>query len=164
APAHPDVPDALYRAPGFHACGPRSIRIDILGRLAELIRPLLAWRAPPDTASAPPKGSTGDGGFVVTPEMMSILGCSPEELSNVLRALGFRLERKTEPKPVEAANPAPPSDAAATPDAPADETHDDAPAASEAAAPDTSGGKAEAAAAAGAAPESAPPVSEAATA
>src|SRR5690606_19216967 len=67
APANPDVPDALYRAHGFHVCGPRSIRIDILERLADLIRPLLAWRASPDTASAPPKGSTGDGGFVVTP-------------------------------------------------------------------------------------------------
>ena len=26
--------------------------------------------------------------------MMSILGCSPEELGNVLKALGFRLERR----------------------------------------------------------------------
>ena len=98
-PALPEVPEALYRAHGFHVCGPRSVRIDILERLADLIRPLLAWRASPESASAPPKGSTGDGGFVVTPEMMSILGCSPEELSNVLKVLGFRLERKTVPKP-----------------------------------------------------------------
>ncbi|AHB47392.1 helicase [Hyphomicrobium nitrativorans NL23] len=101
AVAQPDVPEALYRAHGFHVCGPRAVRIDILERLADLIRPLLAWRANPDNPTAPPKGATGDGGFVVTPEMMSILGCSPDELSNVLKVLGFRLDRKTMPRPVE---------------------------------------------------------------
>lgn len=97
------APEALYRAYGFHVCGPRAVRLDILERLADLIRPLLAYRASPENATAPPKGSTGDGGFIVTPEMMSILGCSPDELSNVLKALGFRLDRKTVPKPVESA-------------------------------------------------------------
>ena len=113
AAAVAEVPEALYRAHGFHVCGPRAVRIDILERLADLIRPLLAWRANPDNATTPPKGSTGDGGFVVTPEMMSILGCSPEELSHVLKVLGFRLDRKTVPKPVEAAR----AEAAATGDA-----------------------------------------------
>jgi ATP-dependent RNA helicase SUPV3L1/SUV3 len=42
----------------------------------------------------PPKGSTGDGGFKVTEEMMSILGCSASELGEVLKALGFRLEQR----------------------------------------------------------------------
>ena len=36
-----------------------------------------------------PRGATGDGGFKAMPEMMSILGCSPDELGNVLKALGF---------------------------------------------------------------------------
>ncbi|WP_295557832.1 helicase-related protein, partial [uncultured Hyphomicrobium sp.] len=97
------TPEALYRVYGFHVCGPRAIRLDILERLADLIRPLLAWRPSPDGATTQPKGSTGDGGFVVTPEMMSILGCSPDELSNVLKALGFRLDRKTVPRPAEPA-------------------------------------------------------------
>ena len=44
--------------------------------------------------ATPPKGATGDGGFTVTPEMMSILGCSPDELGDVLKALGFRLDRR----------------------------------------------------------------------
>ena len=88
------VPEALYRANGFHLCGPRAVRLDILERLADLIRPLLAWRAKPDSLDQPPKGSTGDGGFKVTEEMMSILGSSAEELSNVLKALGFRLDRR----------------------------------------------------------------------
>jgi ATP-dependent RNA helicase SUPV3L1/SUV3 len=103
AAINPAVPDALYRVYGFHLCGPRAIRLDILERLADLIRPLLAWRPSAGGAATPPKGSTGDGGFIVTPEMMSILGCSPDELGNVLKALGFRLDRKTVPKPAEPA-------------------------------------------------------------
>ncbi|HYD15183.1 MAG TPA: helicase-related protein [Hyphomicrobium sp.] len=103
AVVNPATPEAFYRAYGFHVCGPRAVRLDILERLADLIRPLLAWRASPDAATSPPKGSTGDGGFVVTPEMMSILGCSPDELGNVLKALGFRLDRKTVTRPAEPA-------------------------------------------------------------
>ena len=95
------VPESFYRAAGYHQCGPRAIRIDILERLADLIRPLLAWRAK-ESGQTPPKGSSGDGGFIVTPEMMSILGCSADELSNVLKALGFRVERKTIAVPVKA--------------------------------------------------------------
>src|SRR5690606_16195072 len=100
AAADPKVPEAFYRACGYHVCGPRAVRIDILERLADLIRPLLAWRPNPENPSAvPPKGSTGDGGFVVIPEMMSILGCDPDELGEVCKSLGFRLERR----PVKAA-------------------------------------------------------------
>ena len=92
--ADPAVPEALYRANGFHLCGPRAVRLDILERLADLIRPLLAWRTHPDKTDLPPKGATGDGGFRVTEEMMSILGSSADELSHVLKALGFRLDRR----------------------------------------------------------------------
>ena len=88
------VPESLYRANGFHLCGPRAVRLDILERLADLIRPLLAWRTKPDSLDQPPKGATGDGGFRVTEEMMSILGSSADELSHVLKALGFRLDRR----------------------------------------------------------------------
>ncbi len=102
AAANAAIPEALYRAHGFHLCGPRAVRLDILERLADLIRPLLAWRQNPEAATAPPKGSTGDGGFIVTPEMMSILGCSPDELGNVLKSLGFRLDRKTVTRPAAA--------------------------------------------------------------
>ncbi|MEQ1711244.1 MAG: DEAD/DEAH box helicase, partial [Hyphomicrobium sp.] len=90
----PAVPEPYYRAYGFHVCGPRAVRFDILERLADLIRPLLAFRSTAENALMPPKGSTGDGGFTVTPEMMSILGCSPDELGHVLKALGFRLDRR----------------------------------------------------------------------
>ena len=121
AAADPATPEAFYRAFGYHVCGPRVIRFDMLERLADMIRPLLAWRANRDPEAKPPKGSTGDGGFVATPEMMSILGCSPEELGKVLKALGFRLDRR----PVKAASkeqdlPAVPEQSA-SPDAPAPE-------------------------------------------
>lgn len=102
----PATPEALYRAHGFHVCGPRAIRLDILERLADLIRPLLAWRSGPGKTDMPPKGSTGDGGFRATDDMMSILGCSAEELSEVLKALGFRLERRLVPQVAPAAVPA----------------------------------------------------------
>ena len=120
--ADPATPEALYRANGFHVCGPRAVRLDILERLADLIRPLLAFRIKPDVAVMPPKGATGDGGFRATDDMMSILGCSADELGNVLKALGFRLERR----PVAAVAPAAPQsvvaadEAAATTDAAAE--------------------------------------------
>jgi ATP-dependent RNA helicase SUPV3L1/SUV3 len=194
--ADPAVPDAFYRACGYHACGPRAVRMDILERLADLIRPMLAWRGPPKSAPAsapapeapvsesprpeeppaaateaaipmpetvveappgdapapavaqpidaaapappavtevapegapapatpaaapqpprePPRGATGDGGFKVIPEMMSILGCSPEETGNVLKVLGFRLERRRIGPPIPA-GPALPAEQVAT--------------------------------------------------
>ncbi len=107
----PKTPEAFYRVAGFHVCGPRAVRMDMLERLADLIRPLMAWRKPQGEASetaTPPKGSTGDGGFTAIPEMMSILGCSSSELGNVLKALGFWADRrlvKPEPVKVEAAKP-----------------------------------------------------------
>lgn len=97
------LPEVFYRATGYAPCGPRAVRVDILERLADLIRPLLSWRAGSSGTATPPKGSTGDGGFTIIPEMMSILGCSSEELGEVLKALGFRLERRPAPKPAPAA-------------------------------------------------------------
>ena len=126
--ADPTVPEGLYRAYGFHVCGPRAVRLDIIERLADQIRPLLSWRASVEKTEAPPKGSTGDGGFKVTDDMMSILGCSSEELGHVLQSLGFKLERRkvvapsnettSEQAQVPAAAPAP---------APAEPTSDAAP-------------------------------------
>ena len=93
-PADPAVPEAFYRVAGYHVCGPRAVRIDMLERLSDLIRPLVAWRSNPANPAPPPRGATGDGGFRTTPEMMSILGCSAAELGNVLKVLGFRLDRR----------------------------------------------------------------------
>jgi len=89
------TPDIFYGVAGFHVCGPRAVRVDMLERLADLIRTLLTWRADPaNPTGTPPRGATGDGGFRATPDMMSILGCSAGELGNVLKGLGFWAERR----------------------------------------------------------------------
>ena len=95
--ADPTLPAAYYRATGYHLCGTRAVRTDILERLSDLIRPLIAWK-PGAGGAARPKGATGDGGFIVVPEMLSILGCSAEELGGVLRSLGFHVDRRPAPK------------------------------------------------------------------
>lgn len=88
------VPEVYYRVAGFHVCGPRAVRIDMLERLADLIRPLLSWRSDKENSTPAPNGATGDGGFTAIPEMMSIMGCSAAELGHVLAALGFHCERR----------------------------------------------------------------------
>jgi ATP-dependent RNA helicase SUPV3L1/SUV3 len=115
-PVDQALPEAFYHVAGFHPCGSRAVRIDILERLADQIRPLVAWRPDPAHANPPPKGATGDGGFRVTPDMMSILGCSSSDVGEILHKLGFRLERvpiaRAEEKPVPAAAAAPATDGA----------------------------------------------------
>ena len=92
-PLDKDLPEAFYMAAGFQACGSRAIRIDMLERLADQIRPLASWRPTADSSEAPP-GAVGKGGFKIQPEMLSIIGCSSEEMGSVLFALGFRMERR----------------------------------------------------------------------
>ncbi|SDB05407.1 helicase-related protein [Bauldia litoralis] len=96
----PAIPQALYRVVGYRVAGNMAIRIDILERLADQIRPLIAWRASPQSPE-PPDGAVAGNGFTVTVAMTSLLGCSGEDFASVLRALGYRMERK--PKPAQAA-------------------------------------------------------------
>jgi ATP-dependent RNA helicase SUPV3L1/SUV3 len=137
--ANPAIPEAFYRACGYHLCGPRAVRMDILERLADMVRPLIAFRSKDNEGRTPPRGSTGDGGFLVMPEMMSVLGASGEELANVLKSLGFWVERrpkrivapKAEPAHTAAGQPAAqPATAEATAGEPAATGQVDAPAAS----------------------------------
>ena len=98
-PVNPEIQPALYKVVGFRVCGPRAVRVDILERLADLIRPLIAWK-PLDSEVAPPEGAieTG-GGFTVTVAMTSLLGCAGEDFSAVLKSLGYRLETKEVQRP-----------------------------------------------------------------
>jgi ATP-dependent RNA helicase SUPV3L1/SUV3 len=108
-------PPAFYRAAGFQICGPRAVRIDMLERLADLIRPLSSWK-PTEASPNPPAGAVGRGGFKVQPEMMSIMGCSADELGHVLFSLGFRKERRPiQAKPAETADAAAAAQDAAQP-------------------------------------------------
>jgi ATP-dependent RNA helicase SUPV3L1/SUV3 len=77
----------FYRLSGFRVLGKRAVRIDILERLADLIRPALAW----NPGSGPrPAGAYDGARFVVTPAMMSILGATSEDMTEILRGLGYR--------------------------------------------------------------------------
>ncbi len=101
-PVDAAIPDALYRVVGYRSAGRMAIRVDILERLADLIRPLIAWRPSPAAPEAP-AGAVPGNGFTVTIAMTSLLGCSGEDFASVLRALGYRMERR--PRPEDAAGP-----------------------------------------------------------
>ena len=146
-PANRDVEPALYPIAGYRVCGERAVRVDILERLADLIRPALAWR---EGATAPkPPGAIVGGGFTITNAMTSLTGASGEDFASILRSLGYRMDRR--PKPPE---PAPVTEARETPRAaPADDATADDSATAEAA-EEAAGG--DDAAAADAAPTIAP--------
>jgi len=115
-PADKDVPKALYRVVGYRVCGERAVRVDILERLADLVRPALAWRA--GSPAPRPPGAVEGGGFTVTVNMTSLTGSSGEDFASVLRSLGYRMEKK--PKPVETPAAPAPTEAAGEASAPAE--------------------------------------------
>mgnify|MGYP006891186627 CR=1 FL=1 len=63
-PANKDVPKNLYRVAGYRVAGERAVRVDILERLADLIRPALAWRE--NSLGIKPPGALDGTGFTVT--------------------------------------------------------------------------------------------------
>ena len=82
---------AFYKLAGFRMLGRRAVRVDILERLADLIRPALAWRA---GTGARPEGAFDGAAFMVTPAMMSILGATADDMEEILKGLGYRGEAK----------------------------------------------------------------------
>ncbi|GAB5374488.1 MAG: hypothetical protein AcusKO_09500 [Acuticoccus sp.] len=93
-PVDTEIPPALYAVVGFRVCGPRAVRIDILERLADQIRPLVAWRPGPEAGDPPPGAVPSGGAFLVTVTMTSLLGCSGEDFAAVLTSLGYRVDRR----------------------------------------------------------------------
>ncbi|MDB5546608.1 MAG: helicase-like, partial [Tardiphaga sp.] len=81
-----------YRILGYKQCGERAVRVDILERLADLIRPALSWR--PGASGEKPAGAFDGRSFVVTQAMTSLTGSAGEDFASVLRALGYRMEKK----------------------------------------------------------------------
>jgi ATP-dependent RNA helicase SUPV3L1/SUV3 len=94
--ADPTIAKALYRAAGFRVSGERAVRVDILERLADLIRPAIAYR-PGITPGDPPTGAADGNGFVVTVGMTSLAGCSGEPFASILRSLGYSSEQRNGP-------------------------------------------------------------------
>jgi ATP-dependent RNA helicase SUPV3L1/SUV3 len=97
-PANKEIPKYLYRTAGYRVCGERAVRVDILERLADLIRPALSWRG--HAPGVKPQGALDGTGFTVTVGMTSLVGSSGEDFASILRSLGYRVEKR--PKPVEA--------------------------------------------------------------
>ena len=92
-----------YRVLGYRQCGERAVRVDILERLADLIRPALAWRE--SSPGEKPTGAFDGRGFVVTQAMTSLTGSAGEDFASILRALGYRMDKRPplppKPAPVE---------------------------------------------------------------
>lgn len=98
-PHIPEVPDGYYTLSGYRPAGERAIRIDMLERLADLLRAQ-------DTR----------GGFEANPDMLSITGMTLEQFAGLMQGLGYSAEKGERPK-VKAAAPV-------QPEAPAPEASD----------------------------------------
>ncbi|TKA94373.1 helicase, partial [Cereibacter changlensis] len=99
-PNIPDVPKQHYTLAGYHPAGARAIRIDMLERLADLLR-----------------AKDSRAGFEATPEMLSITGMTLEQFSGLMGGLGYKAEPGERPKvkpeaAAPAAAPAPAAEAA----------------------------------------------------
>ncbi|PZA11099.1 helicase [Rhodopseudomonas palustris] len=107
-PADKALDRDAYRTLGYRLCGERAVRVDILERLADLIRPALAWRE--GAPGEKPAGAFDGRSFVVTQAMTSLTGSAGEDFASILKALGYRMERRPAPPPApkaaEAATPA----------------------------------------------------------
>ncbi|HUH78223.1 MAG TPA: helicase-related protein, partial [Devosia sp.] len=88
----PEVDTRLYEVAGFKVAGKRAVRVDILERLADIIRPLIAID-PKRHQGELPAGAAEGNGFRVTVEMTSLLGCSGEDFASILNSLGYRVKR-----------------------------------------------------------------------
>jgi ATP-dependent RNA helicase SUPV3L1/SUV3 len=114
-PNDKEIPKSLYRAAGYRVAGTRAVRVDILERLADLIRPAIAWK--PGAPGEKPAGAIDGFGFTISVGMTSLVGCAGEDFASILKALGYRMDRKPAPaeKPEE-------QKVDATPETPAPET------------------------------------------
>ncbi len=75
-PVDKAAPEGSYAMAGYRRAGERAIRIDMLERLADLLRAQ-------DTR----------GGFEASPDMLSITGMTLEQFADLMRGLGYHGER-----------------------------------------------------------------------
>ncbi|HVX73290.1 MAG TPA: helicase-related protein [Devosia sp.] len=88
----PEISTKLYEVAGFKVAGKRAVRVDILERLADIIRPLIALDARTHQGEVPVGAAEGNG-FRVTVEMTSLLGTAGEDFNSILTSLGYRVRR-----------------------------------------------------------------------
>jgi len=77
------APNTFYELAGFTVVGKKAVRMDMLERLADAVRPL---------------GQGGDW-FEVTPEIMGLVGLSGEDFAEVMAAAGYKHEVRQVPAP-----------------------------------------------------------------
>jgi ATP-dependent RNA helicase SUPV3L1/SUV3 len=102
-PAMIDAPKGYYPRAGYRLAGERAIRIDMLERLADMIR-----------------GFDVKGGFEANPDMLSITGMTLEQFADLMQGLGYTAEKdeRDKVKPVVEAKPDETSAVEEKPDAP----------------------------------------------
>src|ERR1700716_1379258 len=88
-----------YRVLGYRQSGERAVRVDILERLPPLILPPFSWGAA--LPGAKRRGALGAPAVVVTQAMTSLTGSAGEDFASILRALGYRMDKRAPlpPKP-----------------------------------------------------------------
>ena len=75
-----------YRVAGYRPCGERIVRVDVLERLAGMIRAAIV-----EGQARAALGAGGrSNGFVVSGQMTSLTGCAGEQFASILRSMGFR--------------------------------------------------------------------------
>ncbi|MFD1508294.1 helicase-related protein [Lacimonas salitolerans] len=110
-PTDAHAPDGYAPMAGYRAAGERSIRIDMLERLADMLR-----------------AQDSRAGFEATPDMLSITGMTLEQFADLMQGLGYKAERgeREKVKPVDVAMADAPDLAADAAEAPVAETPADA--------------------------------------
>lgn len=93
-PAAAHAPEGYYAMSGYRLAGARAIRIDMLERLADLLRT-----------------KDSRAGFEANPDMLSITGMTLEQFADLMAGLGYAAEKGERVK-VKAAPEAPAADAA----------------------------------------------------
>ena len=74
-------PDGFWLCAGYRAAGTRAVRIDMLERLADLLR-----------------DQDSRGGFEATPDMLSITGLTLEQFADLMGGLNYKAEKGERPK------------------------------------------------------------------
>jgi ATP-dependent RNA helicase SUPV3L1/SUV3 len=80
-PALQDMPAGDFSMAGYRAAGERAIRIDMLERLADMLR-----------------DQNSRGGFEANPDMLSITGMTLDQFADLMGGLGYKAEKATREK------------------------------------------------------------------
>ncbi|MDN5787231.1 helicase-related protein [Pseudorhodobacter sp.] len=86
-----DVPQNHYTLAGYRPAGARAIRIDMLERLADLLR-----------------AKDSRAGFEATPDMLSITGMTLEQFADLMAGLGYHVDKGERVKAVAPSSEPPP--------------------------------------------------------